>query len=159
MATPIDYDKGVIIRMVPDLGMDVCMYRQEPGVYYTSTGIEVPESLAQRAGFDTAVHAKARRKRETLAAFAAKLDREEGLEEAEIAARPKEFAYEADGFKVVALGGGRHTVEDSDGNVLTGKGKYITLEVATKLVDEMAASQRSKAAKALSSPPKSRPAG
>jgi len=150
----IDYDRGVIIRVHPETGMDVCMYRRDPGVYYTSTGIELPVALAAKAGFDVETHARARRKREMLDEFASKLDREETAEVQAAAVKPKDVVHEVDGFKVVSLGGGRHSVEDQDGNVLTGQGKFITRDVAIKLVDEMAEGERKRAAK----PAKSKPA-
>ena len=151
----IDYDRGVIIRVHPLTVMDVCMYRREPGIYYTSTGIVIPEALAAAAGFDVETHARAKRKREVLDEFAAKLDREETAEVQAAQTKPKDIVHEVDGFKVVALGNGRHAVEDQDGNVLTGQGKFITRDVAIKLVDEMADGLRKRAAKAA---PKPKPA-
>jgi len=154
----IDYDRGCIIRIEPTTGMDVVMYRREPGIYYTGTGREVPEALAKRAGFDTDAHARARAKREKLAQFAQLLDREEADDHASLSAKPKDVVYEAEGFKVISLGGGRHAVEDIDANVLTGKGKFVTREVAIKLVDEMVEGERARLAKLAEKAAKPKPA-
>lgn len=143
----VDYDRPTIIRIEPTTGMDVCMYKDAPGVYFTSTGKPVPEALAAKAGFNVEANERLRIKRERIRNFAQTLEQEELQAELEVKqGKPKEIVHEADGFKVVALGPGRHAVEDPDGNTLSRK--TLALEVAKKLVDEMAESERKKRARA-----------
>ncbi len=123
---PIDIDRGVTIRQIvafndpsnprkyePDInygGMAVYMYKDEPGVYYNAHGQVVPEPIAERAGFPTAKLAKAKRRRDAVAAleaqFRAELDADE--QEAEI------VLAEGAGYKVVQLPMGRAKVVDAD---------------------------------------------
>ena len=44
---------GVSIRKDPETGADVFMYKRKPGIYYSTHGLEVSVTMAQRAGFDT----------------------------------------------------------------------------------------------------------
>lgn len=46
----MDVDRGIMQKITPG-GVKVCMYIDEPGVYYTIKGEPVPEAVAARAGF------------------------------------------------------------------------------------------------------------
>lgn len=121
---PIDIDRGVTLRQIvafndpanprkfePDInygGMAVYMYKDEPGIYYDVHGKVIPEVLAKRAGFPTDKLAKAKRRRDAVAAleaqFRAELDAEDQDEEVVLA--------EAGDWKIVQLPMGRAKVVD-----------------------------------------------
>lgn len=48
----IDLNRGVTMRMEPDSGIRVCMYKDEPGNFYDLKGRILPESFAKKSGFD-----------------------------------------------------------------------------------------------------------
>lgn len=122
----IDIDRGVTLRQIvafndpsnprkfePDInygGMAVYMYKDEPGVYYDVHGKPVVEAIAKKAGFPTDKLAKAKRRRDAVAAleaqFRAELDADDQEEEVVLA--------EAGGYKVVSLPMGRAKVVDKD---------------------------------------------
>lgn len=131
----IDYDRGVIIKTVANIGMDVFMYKDTPGVYLTAQGKEVPEVLAAQAGYDVEHHRKMKERAERLAMAAEAVDKELSLREAKDAKRVvKEFGD----YQVVALGrSGRFIVQDTDGNVLT-PGQVLSEEVATSVAMTLA---------------------
>lgn len=123
---PIDIDRGVTLRQIvtfndptnprkyePDInygGMAVYMYKDEPGVYYDAHGKVVPELMAQKAGFPTDKLAKAKRRRDAVAALEAQF-------RAELEADDQDEAVvlaEAGGYKVIALPMGRAKVVDKD---------------------------------------------
>jgi hypothetical protein len=127
----IDYDRGVIIRTIPEMGMDVFMYRDNPGVYLNAHGDEVGIALARMAHFDVEKFALQRRRRLAIAAAASAAD-------AEMLASEKTtgevVVLEKDGYKIVMLSAGRHVVKDPEGNVLT-QGVVLTLEMAKKVLE------------------------
>jgi hypothetical protein len=129
----IDYDKGVIIRTAANFGMDVFMYRQNPGVYYNAHGDKVGEGIAKMAGFDVDKYSKLRRRKLAVAAATSAADAELLASEA---VDQSVVVREKDGYKIIALGSGRHLVKDPEGNVLT-QGVVLTLQMAEKVLDEV----------------------
>jgi len=67
MSGNIDYDRGVVKRIHPNLGVDVYMYRDDPGVFLNAFGTEVDVELAKSCGFDVDKLEKAKRKKEMMA--------------------------------------------------------------------------------------------
>lgn len=123
----IDLDRGVTMRQIvkfndkggflPDPaygGMQVFMYKDEPGVYYNIHGKKLPEAIAKRAGFDTEKHAKMRKFREADQAFKAQLAKELALELGE-----EVILAENKDYKVVAMPMERAKIIDKDtGNAI-----------------------------------------
>lgn len=110
----INYDRPCIIKMVPDIGMEIFMYKDNPGVYLTAYGSEVPLALAEKAGYDVQRLGKLRQRKlnvETAIALAHK--------QAEADEVDRNVIADFSGFKVISIGLGRHLVEDRDGNVIT----------------------------------------
>lgn len=135
MARKIDYDRGVVIKTINTLGMDVFMYRGEPGVYYAATGALVPAALAAQAGYDTEELEKVRLRNERIATATDAVNKEMDL--VETVSTSRVVASYGD-FSVVAFGKtGRHTVEDQDGTSLT-PGTFLSLEMATSVAQSMA---------------------
>jgi hypothetical protein len=130
----INLDRGVLIRSVQDTGMDVYMYRDDPGVYLTAIGNEVPEKIAEQAGFNVDRFRRLRNRKLGMARAAELLDEETALADNE---SQRTAVYDKDGFKVILYGLGRHIVEDPDGNNLT-PGAALSLEAATRLADALA---------------------
>ena len=123
----IDYDRGVVIRKAQSLGIEIFMYKDEPGVFYSAAGRPVATALAARAGYDTESLLKLRRHRELMAVAAKRIADETGVE------RPSHSGTvirEIDGYKVVRLGGGRHVVTGPGGELLT---EGVALDEATAL--------------------------
>lgn len=107
------YDRGVMIRSHP-MGLDIYMLLDVPGDYVTAHGNPVTEEFAQQAGFPVEQLRREKVKRERMAQARDAIEKELELQEA-----IREVVEEKNGFKVVAIGLGRHMVEDPDGNVLT----------------------------------------
>lgn len=133
----IDYDLGVKIRTMSQMGMDIFMYKQKPGYYYNAHGHEVSEAFAKMAGYDVDRHKLERRRQEAIGAAARAYDSEqEKLTQANI----REVVKEKNGYKVVNIGHGRHLVEDPDGNVLT-QGVTLTADMALGILEHMLVSE------------------
>ena len=127
----IDYDRGVTFSLHPTTGMNVYMYKNEPGIYRNAYGAVIPETLAKEAGFPVEKYAKERVRRERVAAAMGAIDEE--LKEAD--AQSQNVVVERNGFQVVEFGAGRHNVKDPDGNVLNTI--PLTKEVAEKLLERL----------------------
>jgi hypothetical protein len=123
----IDYDRGVRIRTVPNMGMDIFMYKDAPGVYLNAYGTEVTLELAKLAGFDVERLGKLRLRQERMAQMARQID-----DELATAEQSREVVEELDGFKIISLGDERYVIEDPDGNVLTTQ--IVSLAMANKLL-------------------------
>jgi len=123
---PIDYDRGVVIRLIPKLNMEVFMYVSEPGVYLSAHGKELPRSIAEEAGFDVIrleaqrLHRERMAKASQMIAAELKIGDDAGI---------RTVVEAKDGFKIVSIGRGRHELEDEDGNILT-PGAALTLDLA-----------------------------
>lgn len=128
----IDYNRGVIKRTHPTLGLDVYMYRDEPGIFRNAYGSEVAVEVAEGCGFNVKALAKDRRRIELMKVAAQKIE-EQLLDEGDEIA--KEVVKSRDGFHVVHIGLGRYNLEDPDGNVLNKV--YLSKEQGLKLLDQM----------------------
>jgi len=126
----IDYDRGVIIKSIASTGMEVFMYRKEPGVYYTAHGSEVNQALARLAGFDVdrqvAMREHQRRALMASAQIAKELEVDNGVGK-------KVVLEEVAGFKLIDLGKGRYWIEDEHGPL--NKGTVLTLQMAKTVFD------------------------
>lgn len=126
----IDVDRGVSIRQVVKFddknpnkfeadvkygGMTIYMYKDEPGKYYNVHGKEIPEGMAALAGYPVEKLAKARRKKEAMAAFTRELENQLALE------MDEEVILKEDGdWKVVAMPAGRAKIVDKEtGSLVT----------------------------------------
>ncbi len=141
-ASTIDYDRGVTKKRHPKSGMDIYMYRDEPGVFRDAFGNPVDPRLARSAGYDTDALGKIKARKERFAAaFAAveaELADENGLPK-------KQIVAERNGFKIVNLGLGRHVIEVPDGNTLNPT--PVPKEEAEFIFDSVAGEEPKKAKK------------
>ena len=126
----IDYDRGVIKRTHPLNGVAIYMYRDTPGDYLNAFGTPVSEKIAKEAGFDVALLAKHKLKRERLAQAREAIERE--IDTGELT---KEIVRQRSGFSLTHIGLGRYIVEDPDGTVLTPEPQ--SKQIAEKLFDEL----------------------
>ena len=111
MAFAIDLDRGVIYRSHPSLNMNIYMYVDDPGVYYTAHGTPVDSALAEQAGFEVDKLDKKHKIKMALAEAQADVMARFGE------AKP-EVLMERDGFKVMDMGMGRCNVLGPDGDLL-----------------------------------------
>lgn len=129
----INYDRPTIIKMVPSLGMDVFMYKDNPGYYLSAHGKPVPDEIARSAGFD--VERLSRLKNRKLAIQRATDAIGTEMDALDKAARTS--VYSAGSYRVVDIGADRHQIEDTDGNNLTPH-QTLSLDMAKKVADQMA---------------------
>lgn len=130
----INFDRPTIIRRIPDLGMDVFMYKDAPGVFLSAHGTEVGIELARRAGFDVERWQKVKLRRERQAAAMDLIEKEMGDE---LDTGRKTLVEERAGFRIFKAGNsGQHWVEDPDGVSLT-KGTPLTLELARMILNNL----------------------
>lgn len=108
----IDLNRGVQIRKHAT-GMEICMYKDRPGEYYTITGSPIPDGrkLAREAGFNVESLDKDRQRLKDIADATSAINEKFGIQKPEVVS-------ERAGFKLIHTGLGRHTLEDPDGNVL-----------------------------------------
>lgn len=141
----IDYDrghgepgpKGVVIRLIDNLNMEVFMYKNEPGVYYSAHGKELPKAIAARAGYDVEALELKRLHRQRVAQASETIASELQLK----GDGRKRVIEEAGGFRIVVFGPGRHEVEDADGQSLT-PGAALTLDLARTVFNDLVAKAR-----------------
>lgn len=129
----INYDRGVVIRLINSMNMEVFMYRDEPGVFYSAHGKEVPVALARAAGYDVDRLLVQRQHRERVKIASDKIASELQVGK-ELGKRI--VVQEAEGYRIVSLGLGRHEVEDDEGNSLT-PGAALTLELARTVLKDL----------------------
>lgn len=108
----IDLDRGVIIRNHSS-GMQVYMYADTPGVFLNANEIEVGNQIAHEAGYDVPALARARQKREAMAAALAAVEAE--FDDGSAGA----VLEERNGYRLVARGAGLFQIEDTEGSILT----------------------------------------
>lgn len=108
----IDFDRGVKIRQDDKTGIQIYMYKDEPGVYYDRHGRRVPETLAKQAGFDVARFARLRQHKQKVKDF---FDAIEDLEKVDLGLAQQAVAREKAGFKLVFLPLNRAVVLGPDG--------------------------------------------
>lgn len=109
----IDYNRGVLKKVVPQSGVNVYMYKDEPGVYRNKFGTVVADTLAIAAGFDVDYYGKLKTKKEKMAVALAAIEKE-----LELAGEAREIVAEKSGWKVIGIGLDRYMVEDPDGTVV-----------------------------------------
>lgn len=114
MGRKIDYDRGVLFQQDSRSGMNVYMYTDTPGEYLNVHGKPVPDSIARAAGFDIDLYAKAKLRRERMAAAREAIDKEIELN----ATVEHKVIAEAQGYKAVDIGLERYNVVDPDSNTL-----------------------------------------
>jgi hypothetical protein len=105
----IDLDRGVTHSRHPS-GMDIYMYKDDPGVYYTAKGAQVPPAVAAHAGFDVKRYEKARQRKIYLAQAAETINRQQGEDE------ENEVVREEQGFQIIHLKHGRHQLVSPAGD-------------------------------------------
>jgi hypothetical protein len=130
MVFSIDLDRGVQMSSHPSLGIDIYMYIDDPGIYYTAHGNPISSELARAAGFDVDAFEKKHKIKLALAKA-----NQTVLDEFNENPGPK-LVEERDGFKIMDIGMGRHNVVGPDGDVL--HKTPITLEQANILLDNLA---------------------
>lgn len=114
---PIDLDRGVTQMLHTKLGMMVCAYCDDPGLYYAPNGYPVSAEVAAEAGFDVAADAKARERKKRLADAASAIDAEFGvIAENEVVAEDAEVD-----LRVIHAGYGWFNVVDAQGAPLNDK--------------------------------------
>lgn len=133
MPKHISYNRGVRKRHNVKLGIDVFMYKDEPGVYRNAFGDEINEAVAKAAGFPVERLRKLRIRNERMAKAMAEIEADLDLDE-DVAER--KVVSEKGKYKLVSLGMGRHILEDPDGNTITKK--HLTREEGDKLLNAMA---------------------
>jgi hypothetical protein len=136
MPGKIDFDRGVIIGKDQATGVNVYMYADTPGIYLNVQGLPVTTELAARAGFDIDKYYKARVKRERMAAAKAVIEQE--LDENN---SKKKVIKERNGWAIVALGFGKHVIEDPDGQsvserTLTGEEAQVVFDHLVPVSEE-----------------------
>jgi hypothetical protein len=110
----IDLDRGVHMRTNAQAGgIQIYMYVDQPGVYYDPFGNEVPDVLAEGAGFDVSLLAKQRKLKEMKEKAVAAITEE--FEKADIVGK-EVVVRSRGGFTLVDLGAERHIIKDQDGN-------------------------------------------
>lgn len=127
----IDYDRGVLINVHKETGMDVFMYVDEPGKYLTAHGHPVPAAIAAQAGYDTEKLEKERIRQERKLQASAIIDKELSDEKDVVEIEVGKAA----GFTLVSIGLGRHHLKDPEGNQITAN--PLTLEQGKKLLAAM----------------------
>ena len=124
----IDLNRGCIKRKDKDSGIEVYMYKDDPGVYYTPTGEKVSTAMAKKAGYDTG----------QLAVDKARLDKLSEAQDrinAEFGVTDVGNAFEAGGFAARHIGLDRYHVFDATNTQLTRE--PCTKDQAIDLVREL----------------------
>lgn len=111
----LDLDRGVTIRFHPSNRMQVCMYDDTPGVYYTQTGDPIAPELARQAGYYVERDIRRKLANERLAAARRTIEAELRAEEDAIASALSDKAK----MDVRHIGGGQYALFSKDGKQLT----------------------------------------
>lgn len=122
-------DRGVQVRNHPSMSMDIYMFIDDPGVYFSAHGDKIDPELARAAGFD--VDDQSRRQQIKQALKKASDEVLARFGEAKVAT-----VLEREGFKIIDLGLGRHNVLAPDGDLLNKA--PLPLEQAKILLDHLA---------------------
>jgi hypothetical protein len=126
----IDYNRGVQIRRHKMSGIDICMYKDQPGVFMSMLGTPIQAQLAAEAGYDVERLGKEKLRRERIAAAAAVIDAEFRAE------TQHEVVNERNGVQMVAIGNDRFVLQDKDGMKLADR--HFTEPEARRLFDLLA---------------------
>lgn len=127
-----DLNRGVTKRLHPN-GIQVLMYKDDPGTYFDNNGHEVKEEIAEQAGFDVMKLLIAKEKMEKLKAARIAIEKEYAAIEGDIMS-------ETDGFKVVCVDEetNKYDVSSKDGSKRMNE-EPLTLEQATDLANSLKA--------------------
>ena len=125
----IDLNRGVSKRIVPDSKITVCMYKDDPGIYYDIAGRLLPEKIAAKAGFNIKNESTRRKKILKL-----KEAREE-IEKEFSSVDENEVFYQRGPYKAIARGNNGAEIIDEDGNKIS-SGVMPKTEAKT-LIDAM----------------------
>lgn len=128
----IDLNRGVIVKKHARTGMQVFMYRDQPGVYLNAFAKPVSENLAKEVGFDVETLGRKKLAKEKLGAAMQAIEAELAVEHAE----ERKIIAQRGGYNVVDLGLGRARIEDDEGHSLTET--PMAQDYALKLLDELA---------------------
>lgn len=131
---PINEDLGVTIRIHKKTGIEVYMYKKEPGVYRTKTGSLLKETIAFEAGFPVDELSRQRvmgqRKSEALAA----------IEEEFSASVEEKVLVSKGGYKAIRVGPatlGRYVIRDPSGEKLN-EG-FVSQKEARRMISKLVA--------------------
>ena len=115
LPTPIDLDRGVIMRVVPTnsgnpmAGMTICMYADDPGVYLAPNSLPISPDWARLAGFEVDEDLKERKRIAARSAALAAVDKEFNV-------MPEgEIVQDDPDFQIVHMGRGWFDVLDAEG--------------------------------------------
>ncbi len=125
----IDLNRGVVHRETS--GVEVYMYKDDPGVYLNAFGLPISEDLAKRAGFDIERFRRGHAFKDHMAKAEEQWKAQKGV--ADEAAH--ETVIERAGWKVNHISLGRHHIYDPDGNRITTT--MVTREEALDLLDAL----------------------
>lgn len=123
----IDLDRGVTIRHTRD-GIRVCMYKDEPGVYYTASGARIGENAARDAGFPVEDMRRVKLMRQQQADAVAEIERRFNDTPAEDVAVVDDWVLRHEGL-------GRHHIYDPNGTKVTRE--FMSLEEATIIMERI----------------------
>lgn len=126
MPREIDVNRGVSIWRYPKGGMDVFMYKNEPGIYLDAHGREVPEKLAKAAGAPVEKYRKRRMIKEEQARVTEALKEKYELDAPEV-------VKEVDGLQLIELPGGMMRVS----RVVEGETEHLSQPIAPEFAKEL----------------------
>lgn len=132
MTRAIDYDRGVMIKKDEKSGIEVYMYKDDPGVFLSVLGRPVSDDLAKIVYGERIVAEMTKRRTIRLKMKEAEAKIRAELETAE---EGSHIVLERGEFKVLDIGLGRHRVLGPDNVALTSE--VLSLEQATLLVDQL----------------------
>ncbi len=130
---PIDEDLGVTIRIHKSTGIEVYMYKFEPGIYRSKLGTLLNEKIAFEAGFPVEELDRQR------VMLQRKTEAFEAIEEEFSASVEEKILVEAGGYKAVRVGPatlGRYIIRGPDDNQLN-EG-YVNQKEARRLISKLA---------------------
>ena len=109
----IDLNRGVSKRIEPKSKITVCMYKDDPGIYYDIAGRVISKAIAKKAGFDVAKEDRRRKKMNRLKEAQENINSE--FDETET----NEVVYEKGDYKVVSVGKKVGHIIDNEGNAIS----------------------------------------
>lgn len=118
----LDLNRGCLIRFHPANRMQIAMYIDSPGEYYTETGSPVAPELARQAGFDVEKDMRQKVANARLAAAKRQIEAEMRAEEDAIA----QVLSDRSKLDVRHIGGGQYALFDKV------NGKQLTKVAMTK---------------------------
>jgi hypothetical protein len=128
----MDANRGYRCRIHPALGVEIYMYKDDPGVFLNAYGSEVDKGLASDCGYDVEKLLKMKQRKERISQAVEAVESE--LKIAEETGTKKVFKSR-DGFSVIELPMDRFMIEDPDGLPLTNM--PLTKAIALSVFDQM----------------------